>query len=451
MGKKKLLIVEDDPQDLEILSERLDALGYEIVTATRLSEAKKLLVKNPDTSVVISDVRLPDGEGIELIALAAQPVLLMTAFAEVQNAVEAMQKGAFHYLTKPIRPEELEVLLERAVQYAETASELKRLREIHRDSAAQTNMVVRSDKMRDVMDMVQVAAESESTILVFGESGTGKELVAKSVHRMSPRSGGPFVAVNCGSVPATLLEAELFGHEKGAFTGAIQRRIGKFERAQRGTLFLDEIGTLPMELQTRLLRAIQEHEIERVGGTSPIKVDFRLIAATNIDLSLAVERKEFRDDLYYRLNVIPIELPPLRERREEIPALVAHFMAQRDAPDVSIDPTAMECLMAYGWPGNIRELENAVERALVLSRKTRILPRFLPPEIRRVGSEILGIEGDSSGAADGFPQLEEIKCRHVERALRMTKGRKEEAAELLGIHRNTLRNILARKDESVRS
>ncbi len=445
--KLEVLIVEDSPQDLEILRECIISLGHKVVVAQRLSEAQKRLEAPNSIDLIVTDIRLPDGTGISLLDLQAstRPVIFTTAYGDVEEAVTAMARGAFHYLTKPVRTDELQVLLDRAHNAIETNRELTRLRDLHGREEAADNLLVRSPRMREVLETVRAAAESDSTVLFQGESGTGKEVFAQALHRFSPRAGRPFIAVNCGAIPATLLEADLFGHEKGAFTGATARRIGKFERAQRGTLFLDEIGTLPLDLQTRLLRAIQEREIERVGGSGPIAVDFRLLAATNRDLAKAVEAGTFRDDLYYRLKVISIKLPPLRERREEIPALAAHFLSRRvknieNLP--RIDESVMACFTSYDWPGNIRELENAIEHAVVLSRGGAIQLHHLPEELR--GRKSGATPAAAPPAEDAFGSLEDAKRRHIEEALRRCGGRREEAARLLGIHRNTLRGLITR-------
>lgn len=435
--------------DLEILQEIVTSMGHTVIPSSRIADARRILNHERDVDVIVTDMRLPDGRGIDLLDESGhKPIIVVTAHAEVADAVEAMRGGAFHYLIKPIRAEELQILIERAASANETARELTTLKEIHGKASVETEMVIRSAQMREIFETAQAAANSDATILILGESGTGKEVLARAIHRLSPRSTKAFVAVNCGAIPASLLEADLFGHERGAFTGAVARRIGKFERAHKGTLFLDEIGTLPVELQVRLLRAIQEREIERVGGSSPIKVDFRLIAATNADLTKAVKEGQFREDLFYRINVIPISIPPLRERPEEIPALIAHFLEKKKAVR-TVSPAAMQCLAAYHWPGNIRELENAVERALVLSKEGEIHVHHLPEPIRRTGAAPGALQSpvpayDEMVSADEFLSLDEIKRRHIELGITVAKGRREEAARLLGIHRNTLRGLMKR-------
>lgn len=434
----RILIVEDSPQDLEILRDLVESLGHVSVCARKLDAARRALSEDARLDIVISDICLPDGSGADLVEIAAagRPVILITAYGEVEAAVEAMRRGAFHYLAKPLRREELEVLLARAAAAITTTRELTRLRDLEGLALVEADMVVRSPAMRAVMEMAHAAAATDATILLLGESGTGKEIVARAIHRMSPRSQGPLVAVHCGAIPASLLEADLFGHEKGSFTGATSRRIGKFERAHGGTLFLDEIGTMPMELQSRLLRAIQEREVERIGGDHPIRVDFRLIAATNCDLVKAVAEGTFREDLYYRLNVVPLRLPPLRERREEIPALVARFLSARNSKSVTVEPAAMERFIAHAWPGNIRELENAVERALILSGWGPIHAKHLPSEIHARKENLLVPAAEIT--------LEKTKRLAVESALRSSKGRRDIAAAALGIHRNTLRKLIRR-------
>ncbi|MBL4890087.1 MAG: sigma-54-dependent Fis family transcriptional regulator [Candidatus Lindowbacteria bacterium] len=445
-----ILILEDVPQDMEILTAMVESLGHISIPARRASEAKKIIAEDPSISVVLSDVRLPDANALELLddIFSQIQVIFLTAFGEVDEAVEAMRRGAFHYLTKPVKVSELEVLISRAKQMVDTSRELARLKDLHGTASIEQEMVVRSRKMREVSEMARAAAESDATILILGESGTGKEVLARSIHRLSPRSSGPFIAVNCGAIPETLLETDLFGHEMGAFTGAAARRIGKFERAQKGTLFLDEIGTMPIHLQGRLLRAIQEREIERVGGNAPITVDIRVVAATNVDLKKAVAEGKFRDDLYYRLNVIPITIPPLKTRTEDIPALIAHFLAKHHAVERQIDATTLAVLMSYQWPGNIRELENAVERALVMSSGGSIQLKHLPDEVKNANSELRKEYNINSNMYYGvqeeqeFPELEKVKQIHLHSALKRTGWKREETAKLLGVHRNTLREMM---------
>lgn len=439
----KILVVEDNPQDREILLHMIRGFGYPVVFAANLHDARVRLETDPSIAAIVADENLPDGMGSVLLDWVQLPVLLVTAFGDIQQAVEAMRRGARHYLIKPIQVDEFQILLERCVAAEELSREVKYLREIHAAEACGAEFVIRSSSMKDLFERIRAASQSDATVLILGESGTGKELVARALHRLSGRAAGPMVGVNCGAIPATLLEAELFGHEKGAFTGALARRIGKFERAHRGTLFLDEIGTLPLELQSRLLRSIQEREIERIGGSEPIRVDFRLIAATNADLEKAMGAGTFREDLYYRLNVLSLRIPPLRERKDEIPALIAHFLAKRNAESAVVEPGALERMMAYEWPGNIRELENAIEHALVVSQKEPISTRHLPEQIRGEGT--VAESGTTPIPADGeFPTLDFLKRRHIMMALRRSGGKRDDAAHLLGIHRNTLRGLIRR-------
>lgn len=414
-----------------------ESCGHLVSCSRRLIDARHALMSSMQLDLVISDVHLPDGNGSQLIEAAGpgRPVILMTAYGDVEDAVTAMRMGAMHYLTKPVRSEELEVLIEKAATSIATQQDLDRLRALEGKALIADEMVVRSPSMMELMETARAAAASDATILLLGESGTGKEVVARAIHRLSPRSRAPFVAVHCGAIPATLLESDLFGHERGAFTGAVAKRVGKFERAQGGTLFLDEIGTMPVELQSRLLRVIQEREVERIGGDRAIRLDLRLIAATNRDLSAAVADGAFREDLYYRLNVVPLHLPPLRERREEIPALLARFFSRRSS-GIRVDDKAMERMMAYPWPGNVRELENAAERALILAGDGPILVRHLPREVRGERRE----EPNAKGALT----LDQAKRNAVESALGAAGGRRDEAARLLGVHRNTLRQLINR-------
>ncbi len=442
----KILVVEDSPQDIEILREVLETLGHEVRAAHSIAAAR---AARDGVDLIVADIRLPDGRGTDLLGGGEDipPVILVTAYAEVEEGVEAMRRGAFHYMTKPVRTTELSVLVDRAVRTLETRKELARLRATAGRSVSEEDLVARSPAMREVVETIRAAAPTDSTILLLGESGTGKEVIARLIHRLSHRSEGPFIAVNCSAIPATLLEAELFGHEKGAFTGAAARRTGKFERAERGTLFLDEIGTIPEEVQVRLLRAIQEREIERLGGAGPIKVNIRLVAATNSDLKAAVSAGRFREDLFYRLNVLLVRLPPLRERREEIAPLVARYLARHDAGDREIDPAAMDLLVRHDWPGNVRELENAMERALVLSRGGTIRPDHLPEDVRSEMPDrrVIAPGFAARGVArTNFPTLDTVKRGHLQAALALTSGRRAEAASLLGIHRNTMRHLLQR-------
>lgn len=371
-----VLVVDDDAEMRELVYDVLKERGHQISTAGSGQEALKILAEQ-DFAVVLTDLRMKGMQGTELLIEIKRlypdiGVILMTAFGSVETAVEAMKRGASDYLTKPVKTEEIVRVVERAVREASLRREVSRLRkEVHREYSFH-HILGKSKAIQAVFDLIRRVADSPTNVLITGESGTGKELVAKAIHYNSDRKDAPFVPVNCAAIPEQLLESELFGHMRGAFTDAKADKRGLFEEAQKGTLFLDEISELPLMLQAKLLRAIQEREIKRVGANKPIAVDVRIIAATNLNLAEEVKGKRFRDDLYYRLNVIELKLPPLRERREDIPLLVEAFLkkcgAARGKEVKGVSESALAMLMDYGWPGNVRELENVIERAVTLSR-----------------------------------------------------------------------------------
>jgi DNA-binding NtrC family response regulator len=386
---------------------------------------------------------MPDLSGIALLEeiLRAQPgacVVLMTAHGTIDSAVEAMRKGAFDYLTKPLDREVLLLAVSRAIERTRLVSENRRLREELRGRFRVENLVGAHGSMQEVFRVVHKVARSSSTVLIYGESGTGKELVARAIHVTSDRRDRPFLPVNVGALPETILEAELFGYEKGAFTGADARKIGLFEQASGSTLFLDEVGELKRDLQVKLLRVLQEREIIRVGGTEPVPVDVRVVAATNRDLEREVREGRFREDLFYRLNVIPIALPPLRERRTDIPLLVEHFLAKHGEPGRArrIAPEALEALVAYAWPGNVRELESVVERTLLLAEGEVIRLEDLPATVRMRGRA--GGGGIPVEIPDGGLDLDDLERTLILRALEKSGGNVTRAARLLGLTRRTL-------------
>jgi two-component system response regulator PilR (NtrC family) len=383
---KRILVVDDEQSMREMLTIMLTREGYEVLAADSRTQAAAVLAKAP-ADMVITDIRLPDGDGIEILrhVKAASPetaVVVMTAFGTTETAVAALKLGAHDYLTKPFDVEELKIVVRGALENQRLAEENLRLKAEFRTRHGLDKILGVSRAMASVFDLVQSVAGTNSTVLVTGESGTGKELVAKAIHALSPRRDAPFVSVNCGALPETLLESELFGHMKGAFTDAHQTKKGLFEQAHRGTLFLDEVGETPVPMQVKLLRALQEKRIRRVGGADELEVDVRLVSATNVPLERLVAERRFREDLFYRLQVITIQMPPLRERREDIPLLAEHFLRRFNQEMgkgvVKISEAAMELLMRHAWPGNVRELENAVERAAA--------SRFSPPS----GSRSLG-------------------------------------------------------------
>jgi len=435
----RILVVDDEVNARTALVELLRDEGFEVETA---ADAFKGLGKLEAFAphVVITDLKMPGMDGLELIAKIRSghdgiDVIMMTAFGEVESAVAAMRAGASDYLTKPINVDELLVVLDRVLEHQQLERETRQLRVRVRDRVAPNNLVGTAPPMQRVFEIVDQVAPSRATVLITGESGTGKELVANAIHQRSPRADKPFIKLHCAALAESLLESELFGHEKGAFTGALARKDGRFSLADTGTLFLDEIGEISPAIQVKLLRFLQEHEFERVGGTQTVKVDVRVIAATNRNLPDEVARGRFREDLFYRLNVVTIEMPPLRERRADIPALVNFFIA-RYAKDngKSIDgctPEALELLMNHSWPGNVRELENAIERAVVLASGPTLEPQHLPPTVRPapVPTGMPAIPGATMAEIERYAILE---------TLRMTGGSTSRAAEVLGVSTRTI-------------
>jgi two-component system response regulator AtoC len=440
MRKERILIAEDDRTARESLAALLETEGFQIVTAETGLQAHSLLIsEEPD--VALLDIRMPGLDGLTLLKRAREggseaALIVMTAHGDSNTAIEAMKSGAFDYVLKPLDFHQLLLQIERAVEHRRLAKELKSLRNQVAANGVVPAMVGRSPAMQHVYKLIGQVAGSDATVLVRGESGTGKELVVNAIHHNSPRTTGPLIKVNCASIPDTLLESELFGHEKGAFTNAMVRRIGRFEEANHGTLFLDEIGELAPGLQSKLLRAIQERTIERLGRNALIPVDIRLIAATSRNLEQAVEEGTFREDLYYRLNVVTINLPPLRERRQDIPALVQHFI-NRSGRSVSLIPSALDVLCHYRWPGNVRELENTIERALVLAKADIVTESEIalnPPHEKGIPTwaEQVPLE---AGWESNLAALEKVL---IERALKQAEGNKSKAAEILGIQRRLL-------------
>jgi len=439
--KPRILCVDDEPPQLEILRLILSSEGYEVVTAGSGRGALADL-RRQSFDVVLTDLKMADLSGIALLEeiMRLQPgtcVVLMTAHGTIDSAVEAMRKGAFDYLIKPLEREVLLLAVSRAVERARLVSENRRLREELRARFKVENLVGAHGSMQEVFRIVHKVARSSSTVLIYGESGTGKELVARALHVMSDRRDRPFMAVNVAALPETILEAGLFGDEKGAFTGADARKIGHFEQASGSTLFLDEVGELKRDLQVKLLRVLQEREFNRVGGTEPVAVDVRVVAATNRDLEREVRDGRFREDLFYRLNVIPIVLPPLRERRTDIPLLVEHFLAKHGEPGRTrhISPEALEALVGYSWPGNVRELESVVERTLLLAEGDVVRVEDLPAAVRMraAGGRGVPIEIPEAGI-----DLEQLERDLVLQALEKAAGNVTRAARLLGLSRRTL-------------
>ena len=447
----RILVVEDEPKMRRLLELQLGQEGYSVVQAASAEEALKKLGQDR-TDLVVTDLKLPGMDGLKFLhALRKQdallPVIIMTAYGTVETAVEAMKAGAFDYVLKPFSMEEMKLIVGRALDVNRLKEENQRLREALGTKYRMDNIVAGSPLMQEVLATVARVATTRSTVLICGESGVGKDLVARAIHQNSPRRDGPFLKINCSAIPENLLESELFGYEKGAFTGATASKPGKFELADRGTIFLDEIGDVIPSVQVKLLRVLQEREFERLGGTKTIKVDVRVVAATNQDLRAALEQGTFREDLYYRLNVVPVNIPALRERKEDIPALVNHFLAhfakESGKAIRGITPAALRLLEAYHWPGNVRELENVIERAIVLATGDVIDVtdlRLEPPPSRA--------EAAPGDVAQPFlPEgmtLDRYEEELIREAMRRTGGNKSQAARLLGLTRNTLRYRLSK-------
>ena len=436
----KILIIDDDTSLRRVLEYNLQEEGYEVCAAAD-GEEGLLLFAEQQPELVITDLKMPGISGFQVLDAVKKrspqvPVMVLTAFGAVATAVEAMKLGAYDYITKPFNRDELRLTVRKALEMRGLTEENRRLREELTDRADFRNIIGISRAMEQVFAVVRKVADTEATVLITGESGTGKELVAKAIHSLSNRRAAPFTAINCAAIPRDLLESELFGHVKGAFTGAVRDKAGKFQLAEGGTLFLDEVGELPVELQPKLLRALQEREIEPVGGTAVRKLDVRVVTATNTDLEEALAAGRFREDLYYRLAVIPIHLPPLRERAEDVPLLVKHFAVRFGAPAVIFEPAALEALQRYSWPGNVRELENTVERLLIMRNSDCIGLGDLPGKIsgerrEKKGGRIVNLP------PEGYP-LEQLEREVVIEALERCGWNQTAAARFLHIPRHTL-------------
>ena len=438
-NKANVLIVDDEPNARKVLSAILKEVPYNIYQADGVDRALEI-VSSEDIDAVITDLKMPGRDGLYLFNYLKLnrpdiPVIFLTAFGTVDSAVTAMTEGAFFYFIKPPDYAKLKAIIARAVEQKKLKNEITDLRSQLESTYKFSSIIGKSPGMESVFRMVEAIKDSSISVLVNGETGTGKDLFANAIHYTSRRHYSPFVAVNCAAVPRELLEVEFFGHEKGAFTGAVSRRIGKFEEASTGTLFLDEIGELELSLQAKILRAIQEKEIERIGANRKIKIDIRLIASTNRDLAKEVELKNFRADLYYRLNVVQIKLPPLRKRKSDIPLLVTHFLdkfSQRENKQVSsVSPDVMNIFLNHSWPGNLRELENVLERAVVLAKGEVIGIRDMPDEIKKQAK-------NSSMLKDTLKPLKEIEIETVLHAINTFNGNKSKAAQALGITRKAL-------------
>jgi DNA-binding NtrC family response regulator len=442
-----ILLVEDKDSLRAMLKLALESQGHTVIEARDATEAVAAL-RDSQPSLVLSDLRLPKGDGMGVLRAAKEldtelPVIVMTAHGSIQDAVEAMKHGALDFLAKPVDPDHLQLLVSRALEQRRLLGEYRLLKEEAAPRRGGPNIIGDSPALRQVMSAIDRAAGTDTTVLLEGESGTGKELCARALHNASARANGPFVAINCAAIPENLLEAELFGYERGAFTGATQRKIGKFEMAQRGTIFLDEIGEMPLALQAKMLRAIETKRIERLGGNTSIAVDVRIVAATNRLLRQAVASRQFREDLYFRLSVFPVTIPPLRERPDDIPKLAHHFVERtcRDVgKKVALSPEALATLVAHAWPGNVRELQNAIERAVILADGDRLLPRHLslaPPMAAAVDPwDLLDWSGTLAEVTARFGA--EAEKRKIALALKQSAGDKGRAADLLQVNFKTL-------------
>ena len=450
-NKFHILVVDDDLSHLKMLKTIVKSWGYDTSDADDGSKAVELVRERP-YDLILMDIRMAEMSGIEALKQIkdynpAIPILIMTAYSSVDSAVEALKAGAYDYLTKPLDFDVLKITLERALEHSALKVENKYLKDKLSADYELKNIIGKSRTMKELIDMLAMIAPSEATAMITGESGTGKELIAKSIHHNSSRKNHPLVIVNCAALTETLLESELFGHEKGAFTGADKLREGRFMQANKGTIFLDEIGETSATMQAKLLRVIQEREIQRVGGNDTLKVDVRILAATNKNLKEEVESGRFREDLYYRLNVVTLDVPPLRERQEDVPLLAQHFLkkfAEKNRKDVrDFSPLAMDMLIKYNWPGNVRELENTIERAVILLIGEHITEKELPSNITEPYSENSNWVDSPKLAAPGPNRpLEDIEREAILATLDATGGNKSETARRLKINRKTLHKKL---------
>lgn len=440
----KILVVDDDTAHVTTLKVLLESWGYSVDIALDGDEAVGK-VKNSSFDLILMDIKMVKMSGIEALKKIKEynpaiPIIMMTAYSSVESAVEAMKSGAYDYLMKPLDFDALKITINRAMEHINLKMENERLKKVLGENFNFNNIIGQSEPIKNLLEKLAMVAPSDANVLITGESGTGKELIARAIHLNSNRNQGPFVAVNCAALTETLLESELFGHEKGAFTGADKKREGRFVSANKGTLFLDEIGEMPITMQPKLLRAIQEGEIQPIGSDKIVKVDVRIIAATNRNLEEEIEKGNFREDLYYRLNVVNLHIPPLRERVEDIPILAKHFLniyGPKNKKEIKgISPQAMDLLLKYNWPGNVRELENAIEHAVVLCTGDYITEKELPLRIRKQSEQIKEKKDIEKPSLDA--SLEELEKKAIIAALKKANGNKSEAARLLKITRRTL-------------
>jgi two-component system NtrC family response regulator len=450
-----ILIVDDEKNYLVVLEALLSSEGYEVITVDHSMDALEHIV-NPDLDLVITDMKMPGISGMELLEEIKKinfdlPVIVMTAYGTIEMAVDAMKKNAYDYITKPFRNEELKLTIKKALEKYRLVKENRLLNEALSDKYRFGNIIGKSKPMMDIYDLISKVSRSKASVMITGPSGTGKELIANAIHYNSPRNDRPFISINCGALTETLLESELFGHEKGSFTGAIAMKKGRFELADGGTLFLDEVGEMPPPLQVKLLRVLQEMEFERVGGTKTIKVDVRILSASNRDIKEDVVNGLFREDLFYRLNVIHIEVPSLRERGEDIRMLVDHFIDKyrdNDNKKIELSPEAWKVLYNYSWPGNIRELENIIERAVVLNSTGVISVEDLP-EYLSERKEELDIDRFIPIAAPIQDTLEQIEKKLILRALKKCGNIQSHAAEMIGISKNLFQHKMRKYNISI--
>ena len=442
-----ILVVEDKESMAAMLKETLEAEGYKVIPARDAAKGIKYL-KDGKIDLVLTDLKLPDKNGIDVLKASKEenhltPVIVMTAFGSVEAAVSAMKEGAFDFITKPFDTDHLIILIKRALETHRLVTENILLKEEVSSRFGLPGIIGKSRNIVDVAQIVQKVAATKTTVLILGESGTGKELFARAIHNLSSRKHYPFVPINCAAIPKALLESELFGHEKGSFTGADARKMGKFELADKGTIFLDEIGDMDLSIQAKLLRAIEEGEIERVGAITFMKLDVRIVAASNKDLEKAVEEKKFREDLFYRLNVFPVRVPPLRERKEDIPLLVEYFINKHcnemKTPVKSVSKEALDILMGYHWKGNVRELENTIERAVILCDGDVITPDHFVLS-KEVVSGPVTVFSSTEGTLESVAKeaLRTAETKRISSALHETRGNKSKAAEILQVSYKTL-------------
>ncbi len=451
--KPRILIADDEPLTLELITERLQSEGYEVEVVSGGREAIEA-AKKSSFKVVLTDLSMPDMSGMEVLAHFAKHypetlVIMLTGFGTIETAVEAMKRGAYDYLSKPANLDEIVLTLQRAIEHKNLKEENVALRSQIQEQHRPDRLIGQSAPMQQLHRIIKRVAKTDSTVLITGDSGTGKELVANAIHYQSPRRDMPFVPINCGAIPEELLESELFGHEKGAFTGAFKERRGRFELANKGTVFLDEIGEMSPKLQVKLLRFIQETKFQRVGGSRTVEVDVRILAATNKDLERAVAENQFREDLFYRLNVIPIHVPPLREREGDIALLIQHFLkhncTRKNIPQKQMSASAIESLKQYDWPGNVRELENVIERLVILTDTDEIQFHDLPKRMQTAQqTELKQIELGEEGI-NLKETLDDLENRLIADALQRTGGVKNKAAKLLGLNRTTLIEKMKKK------